>query len=177
MGIESDLKIVIRDSLQDIKIELTSEFKLNFQREAFFSEKWKRRHFYLEPDRAILTKTGELKKSIKSIIQDNKIIFTSTTPYAYIHNEGGAIGVTRKMKGYFWHKYKEATKGIKKRGEITTEATFYKAMALKKVGSKIVIPRRQFIGNSPEVETAVREIIENNLSEYFNSDQFKINIK
>jgi Phage virion morphogenesis family. len=177
MGIEADIKKVIQDSLQDIKIELTDEFDRNFQRQAFFSEKWKRRKYDLDPDRAILQKTGALRKSIASVIKDNKIVFTSSLPYAAIHNEGGAIIVTRRMKGFFWHKYKEATAGIKKRTELTTEAIFYKAMALKKVGSKIIIPRRQFIGQAPEMEKVIIEIVEENLSKYFESDQFKINIK
>lgn len=54
-----------------------------------------------------------------------------------------------------------------------TEAEFWKCLALMKEGSTIKIPRRQFLGNSPEVEKAVREIIEENISEYFNTD-FKI---
>ncbi len=177
MGLEVDIKKVILDSLQDVKIELTDEFDRNFQREGFFSEKWKRRRYDPDPDRAVLQKTGSLRKSIISVIEDNKIIFTSSLPYSAIHNEGGTIVVTRRMKGFFWHKYKEATAGIKKKGELTIEAAFYKAMALKKVGSKIIIPRRQFIGYSPEVEKSVIEIIEDNLSKYFESDQFKINIK
>ena len=41
-------------------------------------------------------------------------------------------------------------------------------MALKKEGSKIVIPRRRFLGAAPEVEQAVKKIIEENLAEYFN---------
>lgn len=177
MGIDVDIKKVIQDSLQDIKVELTDEFDRNFQREAFFSEKWKRRKYDLDPDRAMLQKTGSLRKSIASIIKDNSIVFTSSLPYAAIHNEGGSISVTRRMKGFFWHKYKEATAGIKKRGELTTEAVFYKAMALKKVGSKIIIPRRQFVGQSPEMESILIEIVEENLSKYFESDQFKVNIK
>lgn len=43
-------------------------------------------------------------------------------------------------------------------------------MALKKEGSKIVIPRRRFLGAAPEVEQAVKKIIEDNLEEYFNND-------
>ena len=46
-------------------------------------------------------------------------------------------------------------------------------MALKKEGTKIVIPRRRFLGASPEVEQAVRKIIEDNLEAYFNND-FKL---
>ena len=37
-----------------------------------------------------------------------------------------------------------------------------------KVGSSIKIPKRQFLGTAPEVEKTVTEIIEENLTEYFN---------
>ncbi|MDD2294126.1 MAG: hypothetical protein PHD07_07970, partial [Bacteroidales bacterium] len=47
-------------------------------------------------------------------------------------------------------------------------AEFYKAMALKKVGSRINMPQRQFIGPSPDVERIIRSIIEDNVTEYFN---------
>ena len=47
------------------------------------------------------------------------------------------------------------------------EADFWMFMALKKAGSTIRIPRRRFLGTSPEVEKAVREIVEENLTEYF----------
>jgi len=177
MGIEADINKAIQQSLKDTRIELTDEFDRNFQRQAFFSEKWKRRRYDPDSDRSILQRTGSLRKSIVSVVEGNKIIFTSSLPYAAIHNEGGEIVVTRRMKGFFWHKYKESTAGLKKRGELTIEAEFYKAMALKKIGSKIIIPRRQFIGRHPDMEKLITQIIEENLTEYFNSDQFKINIK
>lgn len=47
-------------------------------------------------------------------------------------------------------------------------------MALMKVGSTIKIPQRKFLGTSPEVEAAVRAIIEENLNEYINSIDFNI---
>ena len=82
------------------------------------------------------------------------------------------------MKAYFWHKYYEATGsfGRKKNGEsrkdkrtvqLSTEAGFWKLLALMKEGSSIKIPKRQFLGASPEVEQAVKDIIEENLAEYF----------
>lgn len=49
-------------------------------------------------------------------------------------------------------------------------------LALMKVGKTIKIPRRRFLGTSPEVEQAVREIIEENITEYFSID-FEINKK
>ena len=89
--------------------------------------------------------------------------------------------MTNRMKAFFWHKYYEVTGsfGRKKNGErrndkrtvqLSTEAEFWKWMALKKEGSTIKIPRRQFLGASPEVEKAVREIIEENLADYFEHD-------
>lgn len=43
-----------------------------------------------------------------------------------------------------------------------------------KVGSTIKIPQRKFLGKSPEVEAAVRKIVEDNLNEYINNIDFNI---
>ena len=64
-------------------------------------------------------------------------------------------------------------RGDKRTRQLSCEAAFWKYMALMRVGSVIHIPRRQFLGASPEVERAVTEIIEEKLSEYFNND-FKL---
>lgn len=81
-------------------------------------------------------------------------------PYASIHNEGGELTITTKMKKYFWAKHIEAknTKNI-------IEAEQFKAMALKPIGSKIIIPKRQFIGNHPKVKEAVERAVNANLEE------------
>lgn len=123
--------------------------------------------------------TGRLRRSVSSRTTENSITFYTDLSYAAIHNDGGEIRVTKKMKRYFWHKYYEATGsfGRRKNGEkrkdkrtvqLTGEAEFWKFMALKKEDSMIKIPRRRFLGVSPEVEKAVREIIEENITEYFN---------
>ena len=41
---------------------------------------------------------------------------------------------------------------------------------MMKEGKSIKIPRRRFLGESPEVEKAVREIVEENITEYFNTE-------
>ena len=89
------------------------------------------------------------------------------------------------MRRFFWYKYYSTTGsfGRKKNGnlrndrrnrQLGTEADFWKAMALMKEGDTIKIPKRQFLGKSPEVEETVREIIEKNLSEYINDIDFNI---
>lgn len=174
--------------LNDIRVEMTDEFDQNFESEAFFSEAWARRKGPINSDYKLLAGRNErLRKSIMSRTTDNSIIFYTTEPDARYHNEGCEIVVTKKMKGYFWRKHydavgafdrkKDGTRSNDKRTlQLAGEAEFWKFMALKKVGSTIKIPRRRFLGSSPEVEKAVRDIIERNITEYINFD-FEINEK
>jgi phage gpG-like protein len=175
--------------LNDIRVEMTDEFDRNFERESFFGEAWQRRRSPTRPGGHILVNTGRLRRSIQSRTTENSITFFTNEPYAAIHNEGGEIVVTAKMKRYFWHKYYEATGafGRKKDGsrrndkrtlQLSEEAEFWKFMALKKAGTTIKIPRRRFLGTSPEVEDAVRGIIEKNLRGYIEEAiDFEINEK
>ena len=176
-----NFKRTLKKVLRDIQVELTDEFDRNFEREAFFSEAWERRKSPTRPNGHILVDTGTLRRSIRSEIKESSIVFKSDLPYAAIHNEGGEIKVTERMKRFFWYKYYSTTGSFgrrkdgslrrdKRNRQLTTEAEFWKCMALMKVGASIKIPRRQFLGNSPEVETAVREIIEENITEFFKTD-------
>lgn len=180
-GTDKNTRAVIRRILSDIRVELGDEFDRNFERQAFFSDAWARRKSPTRPGGTILVDTGTLRRSVKSRTTDDSITFYTDLPYAAIHNDGGEIVVTEKMKRFFWHKYYEATGsfGRKKNGErrndkrtrqLSTEADFWRFMALKRVGTTIRIPRRRFLGTGPEVERIVREIIEDNLNEYFNMD-------
>ena len=174
-----DVRKIIRRILKDIRVEMGDEFDRNFERQAFFSEAWQRRKSPTRPGGSILIETGNLRRSIRSRTTEDSITFYTDLPYAAIHNDGGEIKVTQKMKRYFWHKYYESTGSFGRRKDgtprkdkrtvrLATEAEFWKFMALKKEGSTIKIPRRRFLGVSPEVEQTVREIIEENITEYFN---------
>lgn len=178
-------RAVFRSILRDIQVELGDEFDQNFERQAFFSQAWARRKSPTRPGSLILVDSGDLRRSVRSEIKESSIVFFSDLPYAAIHNEGGEIKVTARMKRYFWHKYYSTAGsfGRKKNGslrndkrnrQLTDESDFWKAMALMKVGSTIKIPQRKFLGTSPEVEAAVRQIIEENLTEYINSIDFNI---
>lgn len=179
---------IIKNILRDIQVEMGDEFDRNFERQAFFSEAWQRRKSPARPGAAILSGQN-LRRSIRSEIRENSIVFRSSLPYSAIHNEGGDIKVTAKMKRFFRAKFYETQGGFTRKSgkpkrplsdggfyhwtskmELSTEAEFWKFMALMKVGSTIKIPRRQFLGNAPEVEQAVREIIEENITEFFNTD-------
>lgn len=161
---------ILKKILTDIKTEIADEFDRNFERKAFFSKKWDKRK--REGKGTLLVQTGKLRRSIRSQVRGQSVVFSSSEPYAAIHNEGGTLTVTAKMRRFFWAKYYEAGGKIKynksgsmSKGSIrlSAEAEMWQKMALKKVGSKIVIPQRQFLGDAPEVSKAVDRIISENL--------------
>lgn len=182
------MKRFIRLTLKDISVELGDEFDRNFEREAFFNERWARRKHNDDKSRGLLARSGTLRRSIKDEVTTtgHSVIFTSSVPYAAIHNEGGTITVTRRMKKYFWYRYmlimgsrrarpdkpqfteklqrkkNGELRNNKKNRELTEEAKFFRSMALKRVGSKITIPKRQFIGIHPEVERIILQITDAN---------------
>lgn len=181
------INLLVRETLKDIRTEAVEEFDRNFERESFFNQKWARRKFNDDKSRGLLVRTGNLRRSITGrITSRDSVVIKTTEPYARIHNEGGTITVTRKMKKYFWYLYQTVTGGRaadgfsnnlqrKKNGAprnnkrnraLTAEAEFYRAMALKKVGSKITIPKRQFIGNHPDLEELLKGIFYNNAKNF-----------
>lgn len=180
MATNKDIQTVISRILRDIRVNLGDEFDQNFERQGFFSAQWARRKSPLRPGGSILIDTGRLRQSVRSRSDTDSITFYSDLPYASIHNEGGEIKVTARMKRYFWHRYYAAQGafGRRKNGSLrqdkrnlrlTPEADFWRAMALMKEGKPIKIPKRQFLGMSPEVERDVTKIIEDNLAQYFGS--------
>lgn len=174
--IRQELDKVVQRILKDIQVELSDEFDQNFEREAFFSERWARRKSPVHGGRSghLLVDSGALRGSIRSEIKGSSLFFSSDLPYAGIHNEGGEIIVTERMKRFFWAKYREANGGAwtrrKVNGTGSAEAEFWKLMALKKVGSTIRIPMRRFLGVNAEVEQIVKDIVEEGLSEYFENE-------
>ena len=141
---------LIQNILNDIRVELTDEFDRNFSRKAFFDRKWPPRK-YPEHKGTLMMVTGKLRRSILSRTTESSVTWESSEPYAAIHNYGGKIIVTAKMKRYFWYKFK------------VTKDDYWKHMALMKVGSKIHIPQRQFIGDHPQVRKAVENVISDNM--------------
>ena len=143
------------DILSDMRVELSDEFDRNFERKAFFSDKWKpRAHQY--PRGSLLMVSSALRRSVKGGAEtlENGVRFSSAVPYASIHNEGGKVTVTARMKKFFWYKYKQ------------TKEEVWKHMALMKVGKVLTMPQRQFIGDGPETQRIIRGVIDRNLKKF-----------
>lgn len=162
---------VKRDAARYAGTESVKHFQQSFRDGGFTGDSFSKWKDSRNPVRKTMYSDGTLMRSIhKASESDSKIVVESQTPYSAIHNEGGDIVVTDKMNRFFWAKYYEAA-GIKrgskawgnirssdKRGSsplskgnlnVVAKARFWKKLALMKVGSKIKIPRRQFMGDSP----------------------------
>jgi phage gpG-like protein len=160
----------------DLAVELAEEFDRNFERKAFFTEKWPTTKINNSRG-SLLNRSGNLRRSIKYSVRDGMILFSSSLPYASIHNEGGEITVTAQMKKYFWAMYYKATGGIttkanggesksKKNVRLTDEAAKWKGLALMKIGHKIKVEKRQIIGEHPEVIKIVKAVIDDNMMKF-----------
>ena len=124
--------------------------------------------------KTLLSGTNHLRDVTYFKPEPGKVYIRNQVDYAQIHNEGGSIKVTAKMKRYFWYRY-SAAKGArltKKRGglrktkgneALTREALFWRNMALKREGSLIRMPRRHFFGPDANMSKEIRKIIEREL--------------
>jgi hypothetical protein len=137
-------------------------FKESFVKEGFTDSSftaWKKTSNPMAGKRTLYNK-GILMQSIRKTVQNKqRIEVESDTDHSEIQNNGGTITVTPKMKRFFWAKYYELSGKVKQTStgktsrsksnvKTSAKAEFCKRMALMKVGTKIKIPQRQFMGNS-----------------------------
>ncbi len=154
------------DVFDVIGVEAVNQFKRNFDQEGFEDRsvnKWASRKSKRPGStngQKILTKSGDLAESITYEKKPPAVIIQTDKPYAELHNEGGEITVTDKMRKFFWAKHKEYKDG----GDMEL-ADQYKAFALSK---KIVIPKRQFMGQSETLNNNIVEKIMRDLNRILN---------
>lgn len=133
------------DILNDLRVELSDEFDKNFERKAFFSEKWKpRAHDY--PKGSLLIVTGAMRRATRGRVEGNGVRFSSALAYATIHNEGGT--------GF---------KPVKAHTRKSRKGKIYNVRAHSR---KFTMPQRQFIGDGPDTQHLVRSVIEDNLQKF-----------
>jgi phage gpG-like protein len=152
-----NVKTLLTDIINDLRVDLTAEFDRNFERKGFFNDPW--------PDTkhgnhrgSLMIRSGDLRRGLESDIDSGiGVRFTNSMPYATIHNEGGTTHptVTPKMRAWAWAMHKE------------TGEDWYKHIALtKKDKLEVKIPKRQFIGDHPEVHKIVEECISTNMDDF-----------
>jgi phage gpG-like protein len=142
-------KTTIEGLMTIIGNDAVNHFKGSFRDEGFTDsslEKWKpRKNKRDDKGRAILTKTGRLRRSIiYRKFGSYGIIITSNVPYAQIHNEGGTIDhkARRQIMNFTASGKLARTRTRKQRSEVS----FAQKVDIKAHQTRI--PKRQFVGNS-----------------------------
>lgn len=134
----------------------------------------------------LLSGRNHLFSSIKYIPGDSCVTVTNDVEYAALHNNGGQITthpqVTSKMRKFAWAQYYQAagiTKRMKAGGKkrkaieenLPEEALKWKRLALttkETLDVKATIPKRQFIGESRELNQKIENLIETNITNILN---------
>lgn len=110
--------------------------------------------------RAILVKTGRLRRSIRATsITDKQIIIGTDVPYAQVHNEGGTGEITQKVGAH--SRQAHSRKSYTTRDGRRVKAGTVKEHAVQAFTRKrkINIPKRQFIGPSQTLNKQVGDLI------------------
>lgn len=148
--LESRYRSFRRTLPNKIAITAVNFFKRNFKVGGFVDrpfQKWKKSNY--PGVRKTMVQSGQTRRDIKKLKVSPKRVVVGIgkhNEYAAIHNTGGKIPITPKMRRFFWAKYKE------------TQDTFWRNMALTKK-THINIPKRQFIGDSKALETTIERMI------------------
>lgn len=167
-----------KNILNDVRIELTEEFDRNFERKAFFDRAWPRNKL-INRKGSMMARTNKLRRGYRSKIEGEKIAFSNSMPYASIHNEGGEIKVTMKMKKYFWamyyqsigaqrHNVRRTSTNANRNQRLSIEAEQWKALALMPVGKILKIPERRVVGDHPKIREVVENVVNINLTDLNN---------
>ena len=138
-------KDLLHNILSDMRVELSEEFDRNFERKAFFTDKWKKR---ANPNAkgSLLIVTGTLRRSIRSEVRGNGVRFSSAVPYASIHNEGGTG--TKPVKAHI----RRGKKG--------------KTHQVKAHMRRFKMPKRQFIGDGKRTQEIIQKVVSDNLKDF-----------
>jgi len=165
-----------------------SHFKSNFQKSGFVNnglQAWQKSKRIGNGKGAgnnyktLLSGRNHLFSSVSYIPGDASVLIKNDVPYASIHNEGGTVNthptVTPKMRKFAWAKYYTALglkKGDKAPESIPEDAARWRRLALtkkSKLNIKFEMPKRQFIGESKELNDKINNKLDAELEKIWNS--------
>ena len=127
---------------------------VNFSKNKFITKEWANIPWVQSINNPnTLIKSGDLRDSIHVVTATkHKIVVEADEDYAKLQNEGGTITITTRQNKFFWAMWNK------------TRLSFWKAMALKKVGSTMIVPKRQFMGdNDPKLKKEIKKMIKKQL--------------
>ena len=173
---KKELERIVREATEAIHDKIPraiavlakNHFRNTFREGGFDGKPWKttwRQQLGVGAEKGykpLTSKTLTLMNSIDAEVQDKAVRVHSDLDYSLIHNEGGDINITAKMRGYFWAMFlSEGGKSKGKKRELPPRARKWLALALAaKKKKKFKIPKRQFIGESKPLNDKINKKIE-----------------
>lgn len=167
----SKLKAKVKSAIRTLPKVLANEAvnwsKDSFDRQGFLDETlepWapRKKNKKRNAGKSILIQSGRLKRSIRVISStDNSAVIGTDVPYARIHNYGGIITQAPRSET-FTRNRRGKGRGLRKyqfvKGTTQGRGFTYKARA-------IVMPKRQFMGNSVSLVQRLKEVGKKHLAE------------
>jgi phage gpG-like protein len=143
--------------------EAVNHFQSNFPEQGFDGQKWPKRKRDKTPGRAVLIKSGRLRRSIRLRKANFTTIKIATdVPYAKIHNEGGTINHPGGSRVLHFKKNKRSGKTSFSKSKSATYAQRVNAGPYQ-----IHMPKRQFMGSSRKLDKKVLKILTDKVGSIF----------
>ena len=172
----------VRESLpQEMATVAQNFFVGSFQRQGWYDglglkrwqpragESWRRKKKGRRGNRAILVKTGRLRRSIKiRSARFQRIVIATDARYAAVHNFGvnGYVNVrahTRHRFARLTEEYTTKTGKQRTRQKKVVKSSF----TVRQHTRKMSLPQRQFMGDSPMLDRKLNKVIERHLEYLF----------
>ncbi len=161
---------LVRELPQLAGAEVLDSINENFRSQSFFGAPWLPRQATEKDDgRALLVRSGRLRRSFELDVRGLTLIIHTDTPYAQIHNEGGTI--TGSVNVAAFKRNRSETDEVSAPG--ARKAKYTKSV----IGSHLVkahtrtvnttIPQRQFMGEHPDLDKRLGTLIEAELDSIF----------
>lgn len=169
-NLERQFKAMMSRLPGEVSVIAQGHFIQNFQRQGYIDQagrtvQWKKRSFERPgKQRAILIQSGSLRRSVRPRPGLMTARVVADANHARLHNRGGEIEITPKMRRYFWAMHAKV-KGAYTEGRVNREAEFWKRMALAK--GPIRIPARPFMVSNPVLMDQIRKHTFNSIERIF----------
>lgn len=137
----------------------------NYKKQQWEGSPWpgRKRKTAKTTGRALLVQSGRLRRAIQ-VVGDHSFGVLGV-PYARIHNEGGAINKAARSEIFVRNRYKRGPKSKMFGGMGAFKKGVTKGRGLSFKEHTINMPKRKFIGNSPQL----REYLINEVKIYIKS--------
>ena len=135
-------------------------------------EKWRRKKKGRRGNRAILIKTGRLRRSIKiRSARFQKIIIATDVAYAAAHNYGykGTVSVRSHTRRQYRRVREEYTTKTGKQ-RTRRKKVVNSSHTVRQHNRKMNLPQRQFMGHSPMLDRKLNKVIERQMEYLFDQN-------